>query len=122
MIDIQGITARSVGTLFRALQQLVVSGTIVEMANEYDPATGGYTDSEITYAISEILKYDYEDKQIDNDVIRKLDQQAVFRISEISGELTTEMKLRLTDGSEWDVINFKRDPSDTVYFLQIRRP
>jgi len=121
MIDIRGITANSVDTLFRILQQLVTPGELLELAKVYDPATGGYTDSKVTHSISEIIRYDYESSQIDNDVIRKFDQQAVFRTSEILFDLTTEMKL-VIDGAEWDIVNFERDPSETVYFLQIRRP
>lgn len=109
-------------TIFRVLSSLVVTADIVEPARAYDATTGGYTDTETVHAVAESLKYDYEASQIDNDKIRALDQQIFFRISEVSVGVTTAMKLRLTDGSDWDIVNVERDPSDTVYFLQIRRP
>lgn len=121
-IDIRGIAERGVNKAFEVLNQLAVSGTVIQPANVYDPNTGGMTDSETLYPISEILQIDYEVNKIDGQIIRRKDKRALFRVSEISVNLTNEMILRFSGSDEWDIIDVAVEPSGTLYELQIRRP
>lgn len=101
---------------------IVRDSNIVLPAKNYDPATGAPTGSETLYPISEIIFVDYELSRIDGQIIRRLDKQALFRISEISVEVTDKMILRLASGEEWDIVEAVRDPADALYELQCRRP
>lgn len=121
-IDIHGLVANGIDTCFRVLKNLLVAGDFVVPASDYDPTTGDFTDSETVYSVSEILPHDYERSQVDGDIIREFDKGAILRVSDIAVEITNEMKLRFIGGDAWDVLNVRRDPSDTVYFLQLRRP
>jgi len=120
-IDIHGIIENGVDITFRVLKNMLISGSVLVPATDYDPATGGFNDSGTLTAISEILLHDYDKARIDGDVIRRFDKEAIFRASEVGFELTNDMKLVITSDT-WDIINIDLEPSGVVYFIQIRRP
>jgi hypothetical protein len=120
-IDIYGIVANGVDTVFRVLKNMLVSGSVLTPANDYNPVTGGFDDTGTQTVVSEILLHGYDKSRIDGDIIREFDQEAIFRVSELGFELTNDRKL-IIGGVTWDIVNIDRDPSETVYFLQIRRP
>ncbi len=121
MIDAKQIAVDTVDIVFNAFTQFIVTGNIVEFDGNYNPTTGD-TGGETLYPIAEIIFIDYEENKIDGQIIRSLDKKALFRVAEISIEITTEMILRLTGGDEWKIINIVKDPSNTLYELQSRRP
>lgn len=120
-LDLPGIARLGVDRAFKILESIVVSGTVVDPPGSYDPVTGSTTGSETLYPVAEIILLDYQLKQVDGDIIRKLDKQALFRVSEVPVEITEDMVLRLT-GGDWDILDIKKDPANTLYELQIRRP
>lgn len=122
MIDLQGIAHCGVDTAFELCAQIVVSGDIVQPAQGYDATTGDKTGSETTYPIDEIILIDYELSRVDGQIIRDLDKMALLRVSEISVAVTDQMILRLSGGDEWDILKVIKDPSNTLYELQCRRP
>jgi len=122
MIDISGLAQKGINTAFRVFKDILVSSEIVVKANSYNPVTGGFTDSETLYPVSEIICCGYDSSRIDGDIIRDKDKEAVLKVSEVPVEITNEMKIRFTGGGEWDILHVEIDPSSTVYFLQLRRP
>lgn len=112
----------AVDCVFDTFSEFAVTGVFVLPANVYDPVTGTTSGDETDYPITEIIFIDYELSRIDGQIIRRLDKQALFKVSEISVPVTDNMILRLSGGDEWDVINVVKDPSNILYEVQCRRP
>ena len=113
---------KAVGSIFKTFSEFIVTGDVVQPASGYDAASGDKTGTETVYPISEIIFVDYKQSRIDGQIIRDLDKEAIFRVSELAVTPTAEMILRLSGGDEWDIIRVKKDPSETIYQIQCRRP
>jgi len=112
---------KTVDAVFKTFSDFIVSGDVVLPASGYNTVTGQTTGTETVYPIAEIIFIDYELSKIDGQIIRKLDKNALFRVSEITPAVTDEMLLRV-DSVDWDIINIEKYPSDVLYNIQVRRP
>lgn len=121
-MNLNRIFGKAVDCIFKTFKDFITTGTIVQPKQGYDPATGQPTGSETTYPISELIFTKYKLSRIDGQIIRALDRNAIFRVSELAVAVTDKMILRLVDGSEWDIISIDKDAAYKTYNLQTRRP
>jgi len=120
-MDLQDVFTTSVDCLFQVFESLTVPAEIIIVPSDYDPVSGAVSGIEVIEEIKEVIFTEYERKRIDGQVIREFDRMALFRQSEITTEITTEMNLRLS-GEDWNIKNIKLDPSTSLYELQVRKP
>ncbi len=120
-MDLKEVFTSSVDCIFQVFESLTVSADIIVVPSVYDPASGAVSGSEVVNEVKEVIFTEYERKRIDGQVIREFDRMALFRQSEITIEITTEMNLRLS-GEDWNIKNIQLDPSTSLYELQVRKP
>ena len=121
-MNLSSIFSKATDCVFKIFSEFIVTGTVFLPPQGYDPLTGAATGSETLYPVAEIIFIDYEESDIDGQIIRALDKKAIFRVSEVSVTITTQMKLRTASGDDWDIINVDKDPANQNYELQTRRP
>jgi len=120
-MDLKEIIETSLDCLFDVLKSITLPADIIVVPSDYDPPSGVVSGVEIVNEIKEVIFTEYERKRIDGQVIREFDRMALFKESEITTEITTEMNLRLS-GEDWNIKNIQLDPSTSLYELQVRKP
>ena len=120
-MSVTEIVRDGIDCVFESFKELVVTADIVEVLDTYDPTTGVLSGSETTHTIDEVIFTNYERRRVDGQVIRSFDKLAIFRATDITVEITTEMVLTLA-GKTWNIKNIDLDPSSSLYELQCRKP
>ena len=120
-MSVTEIVRDGIDCVFETFSEIIVTANIVEVLDTYDPSTGILSGSETTHVITEVIFTDYERRRVDGQVIRAFDKMAIFRATDITVEITTEMVLTLA-GKTWNIKNIILDATTSLYELQCRKP
>jgi len=121
-IDLNSLVPDMVDLGFDLADQIVVSATYTHTTSGgYDPATGGLTPV-VQEPTVNVLEAVYKANEIDGDVVKIGDKKMIVRASELSTVTSVRLDDRITiSGVIWQIVNFKFDPTETVYIFQVRR-
>lgn len=121
-IDLNALVPSLVNLGFDLADQIVLAGTYTHTtAGNYDPSLGTISPTVETASVNALLA-SYKASEIDGVKIKVGDRKAVLKASELTGITSVRLDDTLTVGGEkWQVVDFIKDPTGTVYQMQVRR-
>lgn len=120
-LPLTAIAQSVVGQAFDLAGEIVVACVYHQATSvAYAPATGTPTPTNATANIGAIIAL-YEFKKIDGDRVRFGDEQATVKISEMGGIIPSPDDYLIAGSVRRNVVDIKRDPTGTVYMLQVRK-
>lgn len=87
----------------------------------YDTDSGTQTFPDSKTANIKMLVALYSDKEVDGEIIRPTDKKGMLEASAMT--IIPDLMDNITDaGLLWTVVGVEKDPTQTVYLLQLRQP
>lgn len=117
---------RSARRALRIADSLAVDATYVSAgAQSYDPTTGVQTVAESTTTFRVFLVA-VKQSEVDGTKVQLEDKKAIFDRQGFPFAPKTEDLIRIggtgEDAGDWEVVGTLREPSESIYILQVRRP
>ena len=84
----------------------------------YDPTTGAVTRPGTQHKIR-ILFTSFNEKEIDGESVKPLDMRATLSASEVKF-IPKAADFMVIENLKWEIVKIKREPSGSVYILQVR--
>jgi hypothetical protein len=123
-IDLNSLVPSLVDVGFELADQIVLPCTYTHTtAGGYNPTTGTSTPTTQTASPGVILT-SYKAEEIDGSKVREGDRKAVIKAAELSAITSVRMDDTITvtaSGDVWQVKDWKLDPTETVYQMQVRK-
>lgn len=114
----------AVAKAFDALGDLVKTGKVINVPNSktYDPVSDSYTYAPVEYPIAKAALVGYTDKETDGTNVKSTDIKCLFPSSYMGVyEPTTEDTYKDSTDTEYSIERAKKDPSGSLWVLQLRK-
>lgn len=112
----------AVNTAFNAVGDLIETGTYKSVTgSSYSPATGGVTLTSTDVPLSRTVFYDFEEKEIDGDVVVLHDMQMMLPTADL-GAVVPKHEDVFTDsaGKTWEIQRRLTVPGNALTILHVR--
>lgn len=107
-------------TIFTALDDVKISVTYQVKSSSYTPATGRVTLGETDYVITNCIRLDFEADEIDGLAVKPEDFQLMIPVDDLDVTPAIDDYI-LIDSVPHNVVNYKKDPADAVWTIQVRK-
>lgn len=109
----------AVKSAFDAVGDLKESFDFVSQGDQvYDPTTGQYTTDDVTDTVQGV-KYDFEAREVDGEVVKRGDAKIIVQQSEFTE--TYRNYDHVNQGSKkWDIVSDMTVPGDSVAIFHVR--
>ena len=85
----------------------------------YTTYVSGGTDT--TTAVANALFFDFDEREIDGDAVRRTDRQILFASKNLS--LSPKSTDYIVDGStRWEIVRWREVPGDAIWWFHLRKP
>ena len=129
-LDIQGLVSNGLNIVFTQLAQLVKQTSFKKLADvAYDTSTGEVVATEEEMLIG-CLFLDSEQVdgrfayggEIQGDAVEVGDKKLLIQAKDLVFELSKDLLVtKIVDSSKWAIVNYKVDPTESLYEVHIRR-
>lgn len=129
-LDIQGLVANGLDIAFTQLGQLVKQTSFKRKVDvAYDTSTGevGGIDEEMVIGCLFLDSEQVDGRfafggEIQGDAVEVGDKKLLIKAKDLVFELNKDLVVtRIVDSSKWSIVNYKVDPTESLYEVHIRR-
>ncbi len=121
-MGLRSTIASAVNGAFNAIGDLVEQVTYKSITGtNYDSATGNVTTTLSTVILKRTVFYDFEQKEVDNDIVVLKDMKFIFPTADLGGLIPKSQDI-FTDSLNrtWEVQRLLGVPGDSVTILHVR--
>lgn len=120
-MGLKAAIANGVAAAFKAIGDIVQSGTYRRSVSVYNPATGTNTVTNTDYTVPVVLT-SFNNVEIDRVVILAYDRKAIIQSKDLSLTPNISTDKMIVSGKTYNIIQVKQDPALATWTLQLRAP